>query len=322
MRLCFVVHRTAPFPGGSETYVQNMAEEAVRRGHDVTIFAGEHQGPYNGVFITDNPSVLTTPFDLIIVHGGDVNVQNFVLYNIKRIQSPVLYMLILPSESSICLQGIRDAALVGYSTHADLKHCEKHNVANKAVHIRHGITEKSSKGQKGFKEKYGITKRMFLTCGGYWPNKAINELVTVFNNANLDDSILVTTGYDNRFNIMPHKTDKVLPLLLNDRQEVLNAMVEADCVLMHSFTEGFGLVLLESMINCTPWISRNIAGAELMKSYGKVYNTDNELVQLLKNFNTTDFNVKLAESYVLSNHLISHTIDDIELAVKKLNQLR
>ena len=39
MKILFVVHRYAPYPGGSEYYVQNMAEEMLRRGHDVYVLA-------------------------------------------------------------------------------------------------------------------------------------------------------------------------------------------------------------------------------------------------------------------------------------------
>jgi glycosyltransferase involved in cell wall biosynthesis len=314
MKLLFVVHRYAPFPGGSEVYVQNMAEEAASRGHMVAVLAGEHQGDYNGIHVTSNPAILLGAWDLIFVHGGDVNVQNYVLNNIKNIPSPVLYLLVLPSESQICLKGLTTSALIGYSTHEDYQHCLKYQVEKKSVHIRHGIVPSSSNGKVGFKEKYGITKKMFLTCGGYWPNKAIKELCDVFQKATLDDSILVTTGYDNRYGIMPSQSDYILPLLLDDRQEVLNAMKEAECLLMHSTSEGFGLVLLESMLNDTPWISRNIAGAKLMKDYGQTYETDDELLNLLKNFDRSKFDTQLNKAYVLSNHTVKNTVDDIENA--------
>jgi len=35
-KILYVVHRYAPYPGGSENYVRDMAEETLRRGHDVT----------------------------------------------------------------------------------------------------------------------------------------------------------------------------------------------------------------------------------------------------------------------------------------------
>jgi len=37
-KILYVVHRYAPYPGGSENYVRDMAEETLRRGHDVTVF--------------------------------------------------------------------------------------------------------------------------------------------------------------------------------------------------------------------------------------------------------------------------------------------
>ena len=70
MRLLFVVHRYAPYPGGSEYNTANMAEEMLRRGHDVTVLAGQHQGDYNGVKVSnDYNAILNQPWDLIIVHG-------------------------------------------------------------------------------------------------------------------------------------------------------------------------------------------------------------------------------------------------------------
>lgn len=313
-KLLFVVHRYAPFPGGSEIYVQSMAEESLRRGHEVTVFAGMHQGDLNGVSVTNNPAILLAPWDLIIVHGGDVNVQNLVLTNISRIPSPVLYLLILPSESQACMKGLNDCSLIGYSTHEDLEHCIKHNVKHKAIKIRHGIQKDNCLGKPGFKSKYNISKKMFLSSGGYWPNKAMKELAHLFELAGLKDSVLVTTGYDNRNNIMPEKTSSVIPLILDDRQDVLDAMIEAEAVIMHSYTEGFGLVLLESMLNKTPWIARNIAGAKLMKNYGYTYECDEQLISILKSYNKATLNTGINYNYVLHNHLISNTIDDIEQA--------
>jgi glycosyltransferase involved in cell wall biosynthesis len=157
---------------------------------------------------------------------------------------------------------------------------------------------------------------MFLSCGGYWPNKAMKELAVLFESANLNNSVLVTTGYDNRMNLMPVESKHVKPLLLDDRADVLSAIYDADCLLMHSYQEGFGLVLLEAMLNQTPWIARNIAGAELMKNHGQTYNTDEELIQKLKTFNRSDFDIKTAYDYVSSNHLISNTVNDILSTIK------
>lgn len=317
MRLLYVVHRYAPYPGGSEIYVQAMAEESLRRGHDVAVFTGEHKGDLNGVRVTGDASILLETWDLIIVQGGDVNVQNFVLTNAARLRSPVLYLLVLPSNSDVCVRALHDCPLLGVSTPADRTHCETHGVAHKAVQVRHGITWQTCVGEPGFKTKHGITGRMFLSCGGYWPNKAMRELAELFKAADIDGT-LVTTGYDDRYGLMPEKTARVMPLMIDDRSEVLSAMHDADCLIMHSYTEGFGLVLLEAMINQTPWVAREIAGAELMKIHGLTYQSDAELVTHLRNFSRSRFDIKKAYDHVIGNHLISHTVDDIEAAAMSL----
>lgn len=312
MNLLFCVHRYAPYPGGSEIYVQGMAEESLRRGHKVAVLAGEHMGDFNGVTVTSDANVLLNNWDLIIVHGGDVHVQDFVLSNANRIPSPVLYMLVLPSNSPTCLQALHDCRYIGCSTNQDWKHCADHGVTGKAVTIRHGITWQDCMGKPGFKAKHGINGRMFLSCGGYWPNKAMRELARVFETANPSNALLVTTGYDNRMDLMPDPSPLVKPMLIKDRQEVLSAIHDADCLIMHSYQEGFGLVLLEAMLNQTPWISRNIAGAELMKDHGQVYETDEELIFRIRRFDRKDFNIEAAYNHVTQDHLIGHTVDDIE----------
>lgn len=314
MRLLFVVHRAYPYPGGSEIYVQNMAEEAKRRGHDVVVFAGEHQGNYNGIIVTSNTQILTAPWDLVIVHGGDVNVQNFVLSNAKNISSPILYMIVLPSNSQVCLQALQECAYIGCSTQQDWDHVKRHNVAHKAIQIRHGVKYDNCIGMSGFKSKHNIEGKMFLSCGGYWPNKLMKELAQLFETSDIDGT-LVTTGYDNRMNLMPFQTNKIKPMLIDNRQEVLSAIFDADALIMHSSQEGFGLVLLEASLNQTPWIARRIAGARELDAYGHTYNTDAELIQCLKTIDQYPFSLPITYDYVKNNHLIGNTIDDIEVVL-------
>ena len=312
-KICFVVHRYAPFPGGSEYYVQQMAEECVQRHHDVTVIAGEHKGHLNGVRVSSDANDLQDK-DLIVVHGGDVGVQNFVLSNASRIESPMLYMLIKPSESAVCLQALKDVKYIGCSAPEDWDHVVKHGVEYKSHKVIHGISPIDCIGEEGkFKDKYGIPKdkKMFLSCGGYWPNKKMIELADAFRKADLKDAILVTTGYDNRFGIMPHASENVIPLMVEDPKDIKNAIADADCYVMNSDAEGFGLVILESMINKTPWISRNIAGAKLLADYGQVYDTEEELIPLLQNFNRDGNKVEYAYQHVIQNHLIKNTVDDI-----------
>jgi glycosyltransferase involved in cell wall biosynthesis len=312
-KICFVVHRYAPYPGGSEYYVQQMAEECVQRLYDVTVLSGEHKGHLNGVRVTSDANHLLNQ-DLVVVHGGDVSVQNFVLQNAKKINSPILYMIIKPSESPVCKQALQDVKYIGCSSSDDWDLVKKHNVENKAHKVIHGITPESREGKKGiFRKKYNLPddKKMFLSCGGYWPNKRMKELVNLFKKANLNDWFLVTTGYDNRHNLMPENSENVYNFMIEDESEIKHAIADADCYVMNSDAEGFGLVVLESMLNKTPWIARNIAGAKLLKDYGQVYDNEEDLVSLLKNFKRDDEKVKKAYHYVINNHLIKNTVDDI-----------
>ncbi len=312
-KITFVVHRYAPFPGGSEYYVQQMAEECVQRHLDVTVVAGEHKGDLNGVRVTNQAEGLLNR-DLVVVHGGDVGVQNFVLSNASKIDSPVLYMLIKPSESPVCLQALKDVKYIGCSAPEDWEHVKKFGVEDKSHKVIHGISPTDCIGTAGrFKKKYNIPegKKMFLSCGGYWPNKRMIELADAFKEANIPDAILVTTGYDNRFGLMPHSAPNVIPLMVEDPMDIKDAIADAACYVMNSDAEGFGLVILESMINKTPWIARNIAGAKLLAQYGQVYNTEKELVELLKNFKSDDFDIDSAYKHVIQNHLIKNTVDDI-----------
>jgi glycosyltransferase involved in cell wall biosynthesis len=312
-KICFVVHRYAPYPGGSEYYVQQMAEECVQRHLDVTVIAGEHKGHLNGVRVTSDANELLNK-DLVVVHGGDVGVQNFVLQHAPQINSPVLYMIIKPSESPVCLQALKDVKFVGCSAPEDWEHVKKWGVESKSHRVIHGISPTDCIGEENlFKRKYNIpeNKRMFLSCGGYWPNKRMIELANAFKEADLPDAVLVTTGYDNRFGIMPHASENVIPLMVEDPKDVKNAIADADCYVMNSDAEGFGLVILESMINKTPWIARNIAGAKLLAEHGQVYDTEKELVPLLRDFKRDAKKIQKAHTYVISNHLIKNTVDDI-----------
>ena len=313
MNICFVVHRYAPYPGGSEYYVQQMAEECQARGHNVTVVAGEHKGNLNSVHVTSEARELFNK-DIIVVHGGDVGVQDMVLMNAKNINSPILYMIIKPSESSVCLQALQDCKYIGCSAPEDWEHVKKWEVEHKSTKVIHGISPSDCIGTKNnFKKKYGIPedKKMFLSCGGYWPNKKMIELAIAFENADLKDAVLVTTGYDNRFNLIPTKSDKIIPLMVDDPKDIKNAIADADCYIMNSNAEGFGLVILESMINKTPWIARNIAGAKLLAQFGTVYDTEDELTKLLKEYQKDDEKIEKAYDYVISNHLIKNTVDDI-----------
>jgi glycosyltransferase involved in cell wall biosynthesis len=312
-KILYVVHRYAPYPGGSENYVRDMAEETLSRGHEVAVFAGEHKGDWNGVRVSSDPQILLQKWDLIVVHGGDVGLQDFVLGNVANIPSPMLFMLIIPSESAVYKHAMRHTAYIGCSTKEDWDFVLNKNMMTKSKQIRHGIDPKISMGTSGFREKYGIkTPYMFLSCGGYWPNKAMHELVDTFNKVGRDDVTLVLTGYDNRHNMKPNDSEFVKALMIDDRDDVMSAIKEADLYIMHSHREGFGLVLLESMLNKTPWAARNLAGAKLLSDFGFAYDNDEQLLQYMKDFKGVDVKqIEDAYEYVNLNHTIKNTVDDI-----------
>ncbi len=313
-RILYCVHRYAPFPGGSENYVRDLAEETLKRNYEVWVFAGEHQGDLNGVKLISDPQCIFQNWDLIVVHGGDVGLQNYVLSQSLKITSPILYLLILPSNSPVCVQGLHQVTYLGCSTPADWRHVDYWNMRHKARQVRHSINPDTSVGHPGFRKAMGIeTPYMFLSCGGFWPNKAFGDLIEVFNDVNRDDVTLVLTGYDNRFNFSTNAKN-VRTFMIDDRTDVLSAIREANLYLLHSTSEGFGLVLLEAMYNHTPWAARKIAGAELMQDYGFTYTHNQQLFEYLKTFDFDTVScdqLYMNRDYVKAAHLIEHTVNDI-----------
>jgi glycosyltransferase involved in cell wall biosynthesis len=322
LRLCYVVHRYAPYQGGSEIFVQAMAEESYSRGHNVTVFTHTHKGNLNGIRVTSDHNILLEQYDLIIVHGGNCNSQDLVHLNAHQIPSPILYMLILPSESYTCMQGLKNCRYIGCSSENDWEHVKKYNVIEKSVRIRHSVSLSKSIGDNSiFKKKYNIPHdtRIVLSCGGFWSHKGMIELAAIFESCLLPDNIvLVLTGYNNDHRFIPPQTNRVKSFILEDKIDVTHAMAAMDLYIMNSTEEGFGLVLIETMLNKKPWISRNIAGAKVLKEYGITYDTPEQLKSLIENLDDTISKVDIIKNYTfaINNHLTEHTVNDIESILK------
>ena len=329
-KLLFVVHRYPPYNGGSEYYVQAMAEESLKRGHSVSVFTDMHNGDLNGVRVTNDINILNNNFDLIIVHGGNCKNQDIIHFNSDHIQSPILYMLILPSTSHICMRGLYNSKYIGCSTQADWIHVKNFNVENKSHRVRHGIVipslDEIQIGEQKFRNKFNITtKYIILTCGGFWRHKGMLELANLFNKVINDNKItditLVCTGYNNNESEKPKENEYIKSLYLEDRSDVSNAMDSADLYIMNSFEEGFGLVLLEAMSKKVPWAARNIAGAKELKEYGFTYNDVNELYKIIANLQNSIKNINStfpnAYEHVCNTYSIKNTIDDIDILLKK-----
>ena len=321
MKICFAVHAYVPHSkGGSEYYVQWMAEECVKRGHEVSVFTQFPADPlkpvtsymHNGVRVMKEMISLYSQ-DLIVVHGSmnsNNYAQDFVLNRSRGLTAPVLYQIILPVETPISLQAIMTVQYIGCSTPEDWAHVKKHNVEQRAHYIRHGISPADCTGTPGQfdREKYGIPrdKKMIVSCGGYWRHKRMHELSEIFKSADLKDTVPE-----------PDEHNRVIALYLPKPQEVKDLIADADLYVMHSEQEGFGLTVLEAMLNRTPWIGNNIAGAKLLKEFGHTYETDEELFNLLKTNDTLEDKTAAAYNYVMDHHLISHTVDDILKLVNK-----
>lgn len=314
-RILYCVHRYAPHPGGSENYVRDLAEATSELGHETWVFAGNPDAILNGVRITHNPEIIFEKWDLIVVHGGDVGLQNFVLSQANKLQSPILYLLILPSQSETCVQALKDCHYLGCSTLADWRHLAQYDMETKGVQISHGIDLSHSGGMADpslLKSLELTTPYFFLSCGGYWPNKAMGDLVEVFNGLNRTDVTLVLTGYDNSRGLMPKESARVKPLLIEERQQVLNLMSMAQLLILHSTSEGFGLVLLESMWNRTPWVARHLAGAEVLAKYGQTYQTNQDLATYLEQFTRlSKQHINDRQDQVLNHYQIKHTVAQI-----------
>jgi hypothetical protein len=220
------------------------------------------------------------------------------------------------------MQGLKNCKYIGCSSDNDWEHVKKHNVFEKAVRIRHSVSFSKSIGDNTiFKKKYNIPNetRIILSCGGFWAHKGMIELAYIFENCVLPDNILlVLTGYNNDIRYIPPETTRVKSLLLEDKIDVTHAMAAMDLYVMNSTEEGFGLVLIEAMLNKKPWISRNIAGAKVLKEYGITYDTPEQLKSLIENLDDTISKVDTIKNYtfVIDNHLTEHTVNDIENLLK------
>lgn len=303
--ILFVVHRYAPYPGGSEYYVQNAAEEAVRRGHDATVLTHEHrimECKLNGVFIsTDFGDCLNRKWDLMVVHG-DANSQNIVLTNSYSIRSPILYMIIKPSESEHCLHGMKYSDFLGYSTSMDWQHIKKYGQLDKARRVRHGV----SLADTLVPSRYS-TGPYYVSAGGFYPNKKMTELADAWVRNDMKPPLHIY-GYGME-NLAPKETDKVKIHVGKPKSDVMTAIKHSAGYIQNSSEEGFGLVLLEAMLNKVPWYAKDIAGAHDMARYGTIYSDEDDLI---KKLDANRLPHPKAYEYAMQNHLIQHTVDDID----------
>lgn len=313
-RLLLICHRYAPYPGGTENYMKDIAEECVSRGHEVTVLTETHRGDLNGVKVTSDITTLNENWDLIVIHCGFVEYQKYMITLLHTVKSPVLFLLIEPEVTRIYQMAVEHSTYVGCSTIEDWESTKLLNCEDKAVLVRHGINPKLSEATRSdFRQKHNITTDlMILSAGGFSLHKRHAELVELFKKTNRPDITLVITGHEFRGAPMPPASENVKVFLLEDKEEMLSAMAAADLYIIHSRQEGFGLVILEAMLNRTPWAGTNLAGMRLLKDYGFAYDTDEQLIEYINNFTPVSAEeLEKRRDYVIQNHLIRNTVDDI-----------
>jgi glycosyltransferase involved in cell wall biosynthesis len=319
VRVLLVVHRFS-YPGGSEMYISWIGKEFVKRGYETWVLTDEHKGDVDGIHVTSDYSVADQNFDAIIVHGGDCKTQNFI--HSRKFKSPVLYLIIYPSESNICLTGLSNAKYLGYSTTADYDYLVKHGYYENVKMVRHGVdtTIFDDYEPNYFSIKHGLPdKRYVLSVGGFWSHKGFNELAEVFNDVRPKNLVLCLCGYA-KPELAPRESEWVRVFYGLSDKEIRCALCDASLYVMNSRDEGFGLVLLESMLFGVPWAARPVGGAVLpdMSSRGCVYDNRVQLSSIISELDRGEFeypsivgNIK----YIKRERSIANTVDDIEKAM-------
>lgn len=328
-KLLYVVHRYAPYPGGSEINTQRYAEASVALGHDVTVFAQTHKGDYNGVKLTSDPACLRQPWDMVIVHG-DGPVQNLVHFG--EVNGPVMYLLIKPFENTAVNYGMARAKWVGCATSFDADFVERKGYGAKKHFIKYAvsaITSTTDANRVGLKEVYNIDpeKKIILSCGGFWPHKGFKELADVFSSTALLNSQLILTGYDKTgYDLSLDKIKNVKQFFVPEPTAIRLLMSVADYYVMNSSDEGYGLVLLEAMSHGLDWAARPVGAApDLAKrNFGKLFTTPDELSKLLRNMELdtktpnriNDAAKSSRMSYIYVNHNPEKVTRDMLIGVK------
>ena len=307
MNICYVAHRYYPYPGGTEYYVKNLAEETLAQGHDVTVLAGQHRGDQNGVRVTNDLNILVREqFDLVVVHGSGVAMQDSVLINARQIPSPVMFMIIRPEESKQIFPAMENSDYIACSTPTDWRFVKKYRQDHKAVQVNHSISPFDKPLNNERHNAYGSPYA--ISVGGFWSHKGHKELSEGWT----AEKTLVMTGYNKDHNWIPRPKPNQHVEFLEHKDQVLEKIAGSDLLILNSQYEGFGLVLLEAMWNGVPWASTPIAGAEVLKDHGFVYNSLEELCEYVDKGEY----IKSDIEFVRENHLTDTTVKQIVGAVE------
>jgi glycosyltransferase involved in cell wall biosynthesis len=213
-------------------------------------------------------------------------------------------MIVRPEESKQIFPAMENSDYIACSTPTDWRFVKKYRQEHKSVQVNHSIS-KDDVAELTNKSMGSVFDPYCISVGGFWSHKGHKELSQGWS----VDNRLFMTGYNNDRNWVPDVTDKSNQylLFLENKEDVLRHIRDAELLILNSQYEGFGLVLLEAMLNDTPWASTPVAGAEVLKDHGFVYNSLPELMEYIKKGEY----IKGDKQYVIDNHLTDTTVRQI-----------
>lgn len=300
-RILFVAHRFG-HPGGTEQTMYRYVNTAVQMGYEAAAYAPEirinkdrfYSGTLDGVTVTNDINILYETWDMIVVHG-DGSGQNQVHQNPRDVGGPIFYLLCRPEEQNqsvlqVMLAGMKKARWVGCATSTDYAFAEKYGYKDKIRPIR-GYPIECPPNMVPNREKFGITENnVYISTGGFWPHKQFEQIAESFCRIKPAQTELILTGYDVR-NGVPDYVGmgkaagvKISSYFVYNKEAIYELMASSDLYIWNSKpgSEGFGLVLLESMYYNLPWIGTHTAAAiDLNGAGGQTYQTRDEMEQLM-----------------------------------------
>lgn len=297
MRILHLVHRYAPYVGGSEEVVRQMSERLDRRGNDVTVLTrGTLPTPGNGVEVRDitgprdyrrKLDLLTREADILMVFGQKVWCSDWL--PLARVHCPVVYFPVgFDSWSKGLLHRLyyetwqryicgRADALIALTEREEgfLRSWIQHP---KLVRIPMGID--FGYWQEPAASKPPVVGPFLLHAGGYYDNKRVTDLVEVtakVQQRGLDVG-LVTCGPDFRRNremaqglAEARGVQGYLALESVSPAELKGLYQGCAVYVSPSSFEGFGLAFLEALASGKPLVCRPVGVApELLQKTGNV----------------------------------------------------
>lgn len=120
------------------------------------------------------------------------------------------------------------------------------------------------------KDKYGLKKFVFIFIGRIVKDKGINELVTSFDklsNVYSDISLLIVGEREDTINPISKEVDRIIQtnenIVLTGRQsDIRPFLLVSDVLVLPSYREGFGVVLMEAGAMNIPVIASDVTGCK------------------------------------------------------------